>query len=126
MLYEKTTTKSPEQIDTALREAAARHKFGVLYMHDLQAAMQGKGVDFSKLCRVYEVCNPFEAKQVLETNGAVSTALPCRISVYEAEEGLRVSTILPTAFMAAFGNPELETVARRVEEAIVAIINETA
>jgi uncharacterized protein (DUF302 family) len=126
MLFEKSTAKSPEEIDTALREAAARHKFGVLYMHDLRATMQGKGVDFSKLCRIYEVCNPFEAKQVLETNGAASTALPCRISVYEAPEGLRIATILPTEFMAAFGIPELEAVARRVEDAIVAIINETA
>jgi len=78
------------------------------------------------VCRIYEVCNPLEAKQVLETNGAVSTALPCRISLYQAEEGLRLATILPTVFMAAFGDPALEAVARRVEQAIVAIIDETA
>jgi len=34
------------------------------------------------LAVVYEVCNPDIAKKVLETKGAISTALPCRISVY--------------------------------------------
>jgi uncharacterized protein (DUF302 family) len=126
VLYEKTTGKSADEIDVTLREAAARHKFGVLHMHDLQAAMKARGVGYSRTCRVYEVCNPVEAQLALEANGAVSTALPCRISLYEGEGGLRLATMLPTSFMAAFGNPALEAVARRVETAMVAIIDETA
>ena len=63
MLIEVPTNKPLAALDQDFRAAAERHKFGVLAV-------------------VYEVCNPDIAKKVLETNGAISTALPCRISVY--------------------------------------------
>jgi uncharacterized protein (DUF302 family) len=44
----------------------ARHHFGVLGVHDLKAAMAKKGVDFCRDCRVFEICNPHQAKKVLE------------------------------------------------------------
>jgi uncharacterized protein (DUF302 family) len=126
MLHERTSAKSFEQIDQALRESAARHKFGVLAVHDLQQTMRNKGVDFPKKVMVYEVCNPKEASEVLTANGALSTALPCRISVYEAADGkARVATILPTALMGMFGDAGLQAVAARVEQTLVAMIDET-
>ncbi len=127
MLYEARSGKTIEQIDQALRESAARHQFGILTVHNLQETMQKKGVEFSRACLIYEVCNPQQAKRVLEANGAVSTALPCRISVYGAEGGgNRIATILPAAMMKMFGNPELDDVARDVEARLVAMIRESA
>jgi len=41
-----------EQIDAALRDSAARHKFGVAHVHDLRQTMQNKGVDFGPACMV--------------------------------------------------------------------------
>ncbi|MCC6393459.1 MAG: DUF302 domain-containing protein [Bryobacterales bacterium] len=118
--------KSLEQIDAALRDSAARHKFGVITVHDLRETMKNKGVEFSKACIVYEVCNPHQAKKVLESNGAVSTALPCRISVYEVPGGYQIATLLPTALMKMFGNPELEPVAREVEDVVTEMIRDAA
>ena len=126
MLYSVHSTKSLEQIEAGLYEAAAAQKFGVLTVHDLQATMQKKGVDFGKACRIYEVCNPHQAKKVLEANGAVSTALPCRISVYQEGDGYEIATILPTEMMKAFGSPELQPVAREVESAVKAIVDGSA
>ena len=40
MLYEQTSRKSFEEIDRALREAAPRHKLGVITVHDLQQTMR--------------------------------------------------------------------------------------
>jgi uncharacterized protein (DUF302 family) len=126
MLYELTSGKSLEQIDAGLRDSAARHKFGIITVHDLQATMKNKGVEFSKACLVYEVCNPHQAKKVLEANGAVSTALPCRISVYEGPGGYHIATLLPTALMKMFGNPELEPVAKEVEDVVTEMIRDAA
>ncbi len=126
MLYEMNSGKSLEQIDAALRDSAARHKFGVITVHDLRETMKNKGVEFSKACMVYEVCNPHQAKKVLESNGAVSTALPCRISVYEVPGGYQIATLLPTALMKMFGNPELEPVAREVEDVVTEMIRDAA
>jgi len=126
MLIEFATGKTIEELDHALREAAARHKFGVLAMHDLQATMQSKGADYGHACRVYEVCNPFHAKRVLDTNPAISTALPCRISVYEQDGQLRVSTLQPTLLIQMYGNPELAPVAQEVEQSMSAMMREAA
>lgn len=126
MLYEVLSKKPLEELDAALHEAAARHQFGILTVHDLQATMKKKGVDFAKRVLVYEVCNPHQAKAVLEANGAVSTALPCRISVYESAGGYKVATLLPTELMKLFGSPELEPAAAEVERVVKAMINESA
>lgn len=126
MLYEVLSKKPLEELDAALHEAAARHQFGILTVHDLQATMKKKGVDFAKRVLVYEVCNPHQAKAVLETNGAVSTALPCRISVYESAGGYKLATLLPTELMKLFGSPELEPAAAEVERVVKAMIDESA
>jgi uncharacterized protein (DUF302 family) len=45
----------------------ARHHFEVLGVHDLKAAMAKKGVDFGPdFRRVFEICNPHQAKKALE------------------------------------------------------------
>ncbi len=126
MLFQIESTKPLEAIDQGLREAAARHQFGVLTAHDLKETMKKKGVEFAGECMIYEVCNPHQAKKVLEANGAISTALPCRISVYRDGDRYRLATILPTALIQLFRNPELEPVAREVEEHICSMMREAA
>lgn len=126
MLYQRATNKSLEQIDAGLRAAAAKHQFGVIAVHDLGETLRNKGVDFRKPCIVYEVCNPQQAKKVLESDGAFSTVLPCRISVYESAGAHTIATVLPTALVDLFHNPELEPVARDVETTLKEMIEETA
>jgi len=126
MIYEVSSRKSVTQIEQGLHDAAARHKFGILARHDLRETMKNKGVDFAGECYIYEVCNPHQAKKVLEANGAVSTALPCRISVYRSGDEYRLATILPTVMLRMFDSPELEPVAREVEEVIKAMMTEAA
>ena len=126
MIFEATSRKSATELDSAIKDAAARHKFGVLSVIDLKEKMNEKGVEFANDCRVYEICNPHQAKRALEVNGAVSTALPCRISVYGKEGSYKLATMLPTAMMQAFGAPALDDVAREVETEVVAIIKESA
>ena len=126
MLFEVTSTKPLEEIDRGLREAAARHQFGVIAVHDLKETMKKKGVEFANETMIYEVCNPHQAKKVLEANGAISTVLPCRISVYRSGDVFKIATILPTAMIGMFNSPELEPVAREVEEVVVAMMKETA
>lgn len=126
MLFEMHSGKPLEEIDRALREAAARHQFGVLTVHNLRETMRNKGVEYDGECMIYEVCSPQQAKRALEANPAVSTALPCRISVYRDVEGYRLATILPTAMMQMFGTPALDPVAAEVERDMRAIMQEAA
>jgi len=126
MLYEKTSQKTMAEIELALRDSAARHKFGVIHVHDLQKTMKEKGVDFSRECAIFEVCNPHQAKRALEVQPAISTVLPCRIAVYQRGEDRVISTFLPTAMMQMFESAGLEEVAREVETVVKAMIDESA
>jgi uncharacterized protein (DUF302 family) len=126
MLYRVHTQKALEEVGRALEAAAQRHKFGLLGVHDLQAKMQEKGVQFGRACRVFEVCNPQQAKEVLEANVDISTALPCRISVYSDGDGVTLATLRPTLLLDMFGTAGLRAVAEEVEEALLAIMQEAA
>ena len=126
MLFEVSSKKTLAEIGRGLEEAAARHGFGVIAVHDLKETMRKKGVEFAGECTIYEVCNPQQAKRVLEANGAISTALPCRISVYREGGAYKLATIRPTALLKMFGSPGLDEVAREVEEVVTAMMEESA
>jgi uncharacterized protein (DUF302 family) len=124
MLFKLTTDKTLDDLTAALENAAKAHHFGVMHVHNLKETMAKKGVEFGHECRIFEVCQPQQAKKVLDENMSVSTALPCRISLYE-ENGKRVlATLKPTALLEMFDVPQLQSVAREVEETIVKIMKE--
>jgi len=126
MLHVVESRKPLARVAKDLEEAVARHKFGVLGVHDLRAKMAEKGVPFDRECRIFEVCNPHQAKKVLDTNLEISTALPCRISVYEEGGVTKLATIKPTALVDLYATPGLQDVAREVEATLEAIMAEAA
>jgi uncharacterized protein (DUF302 family) len=86
--------------------------------------MTKKGVPFENTCIVYEVCNPQQAKKVLEQNGAFSSLLPCRISVYGTHGRHKLSTVLPTQLVELLGDTGLRPIAAEVESAVKSIMEE--
>jgi uncharacterized protein (DUF302 family) len=126
MIHRIDSSKSPAEAGKALEAAAPRHKFGVLAVHDLQGKMKEKGLDFRQACLVYEVCNPQQAKRVLEANIDISTALPCRIAIYQKGTGSTLATLRPTLLLEMFGTPGLKAVAADVEKALVEMMAEAA
>jgi uncharacterized protein (DUF302 family) len=126
MLFQLPTNKTLNDIDRDLQASAARQKFGVIVVHDLQQIMKNKGVDLAMECRIYEVCNPHQAKKVLESDGAISTALPCRISVYGSPGAYKLATMRPTEMMKVFNRPDVAPVAEEVEKVLVQMMQDAA
>lgn len=126
MLLIVESKKPLDQVVKDLGEAVTRHKFGVLGIHDLKETLAKKGVEFARECRIFEVCNPHQARKVLEANLEISTALPCRISVYEEGGVTRLATIKPSAMLELYATPGLQGVAQEVEATIEAIMAEAA
>jgi len=126
MLIKLTTDKSVTDAAAALQRAVAAHHFGVMQVHNLQETMQKKGVDFSHACLIFEVCQPQQAKKVLDANMSVCTALPCRISIYEEDGRTTLSTLKPTTLLAMFDTPKLKDVAQEVEDTLVQIMKDAA
>jgi uncharacterized protein (DUF302 family) len=126
MVFEVSSRRTMGEIAAALEEAAARNKFGVLTVHDLQQTMRNKGVEMDREVRIFEVCNPGQAKKVIDADPRISTALPCRISVYSADGGYKLATMLPTEMMRGFEAKNVEATAREVEDVIVSMMMDAA
>jgi uncharacterized protein (DUF302 family) len=126
MLVTVSTDKSVSDAAAALQAAVQANHFGVMQVHNLKETMAKKGVEFERECLIFEVCQPQQAKKVLDQNMSVSTALPCRISIYEENGKAILATLKPTTLLAMFNTPQLEGVAREVEDTIVKIMKEAA
>jgi len=124
ILYVKETSISVDAMEEGLKAAAKKHDFSVLNVTDLRAKLQSNDLDFEPACKVFDVCNPHRAMAVLESKMVISTALPCRISVYEEDGKTKVATLLPTKVLGMFGAEGLDSVAQSVEQDLIAIINE--
>ena len=121
--FQLATDRPFEEACASLQVAVPAHGFGVLAVHDLAATLRSKGIEFPEQCRVFEVCNPQQAAQVLKADMALNMALPCRISVYTEVGKTRIGMIRPAAMLSALSsNPELAEVARQVEAGTMAII----
>ena len=126
MLIIFSTDKTVSEAATALQAAVQANRFGVMQVHNLKETMTKKGVEFARECLIVEVCQPQQAKKVLDQNMSVSTALPCRISIYEEGGKTILATLKPTTLLAMFNTPQLEAVAQEVEATIVKIMKEAA
>ena len=126
MLITRTTDKTVSEAATALENAVQAHHFGVMQVHNLQETMVKKGVEFDRACLIFEVCQPQQAKKVLDENMSFSTALPCRISIYEEGGKTILATLKPTTLLAMFNSPQLAGVAQEVEATIVRIMEDAA
>lgn len=126
MLIQYPTDKTVTEAASALQGAVEANHFGVMQVHNLKETMAKKGVEFARECLIFEVCQPQQAKKVLEQDMRVSTALPCRISIYEESGKTMLATLKPTTLLAMFNAPQLEGVAQEVEDTIVKIMTEAA
>src|ERR1700690_3839808 len=124
MLVKLSTRKTVGEVAAALQTAVQANHFGVMHVHNLKETMTKKGVEFPRECLIFEVCQPQQAKKVLDQNMSVSTTLPCRISIYEEGGKTILATPKPTALLAMFNTPQLEGVAQELEDTIVKIMKE--
>lgn len=126
MLIRVRSEKTVNEAAAALHASVGANHFGVMQVHNLKETMNKKGVAFDHECQIFEVCQPQQAKKVLDENMSVSTALPCRISVYEEGGKTILATLKPTTLLAMFNTPQLAAVAQEVENTMGKIMQEAA
>ena len=94
---------------------AEKREWKVPAVHDLQLSLakSGKAV---KPVKVIEICKPQYSGQMLELNDEriISVMMPCRISVYEKEDGLTYVSLINAGAMSS-GLPA--NIARIMKEA---------
>ena len=85
---------------------AERREWKVPFIHDLQQSLAKSGKAVNPV-KVIEICKPEYSGKMLELNDEriISVMMPCRISVYEKEDGKTYIALVNTADMAS-GMPE--------------------
>ena len=126
MAYYIATTLPLSSDDSIVRtEAALKDEgFGVISRIDIQEALKTKiGVDFRPYT-ILGACNPALAHEALKLEDKVGTMLPCNVVVQQAEDGVEVFAIDPSASMQAIDNPALLAHAGKVGEHLRAAVDE--
>ncbi|MCM3595516.1 DUF302 domain-containing protein [Metabacillus idriensis] len=122
--YTKTLNGSVNDNVNAITELLADEGFGVLWKLDLKDKLNDKGVNFSEEIAILEVCNPFEAKKVLEETILASYFLPCKLIVYSDEGSTKIGMPKPTSLIQLLEDKNLEEIASDIEVRLIKCIDQ--
>jgi uncharacterized protein (DUF302 family) len=122
------TSRPYESVLSSAGPTISTFKYGLLHSYNLTKTLQSKGQDFSQPVSVLEVCKPAHAKTVLTANVEISSALPCRINVWQdvANNETVLQTIRPSILIGMYNEPELANVAQEVQGDLFSIMHAMA
>ncbi|MHB8072662.1 DUF302 domain-containing protein [Desulfosporosinus fructosivorans] len=122
--YEVKTNKNFSTAVEDLNKSLSENNFGVLWELNFKDKLQEKGLDFHQNVKVLEVCNPKQAKEVLDLHIEAGYFLPCKMVVYEKENSVFMGMMRPTSMMSLFGKTELLSIAQQVETVLKKALDE--
>lgn len=121
-----TTSRSPEEAETAVRDALGEEGFGILSEIDVREKLLEKlGEDIGHY-RILGACNPPLAHRGLGLDADLGALLPCNVVLRGREDGgTDIVAADPEAMLGVAGNAELEELAcdarERIERALQAV-----
>lgn len=129
MYYIVDSEKSFEQACTCLESAmidhGLSHDFSVLHVHDLGKTLRAKGMTFTPQCKIFEVCHPLHAANILTGDMRINMLLPCRILVYTDQGKTHIGLIKPAPMPAALSDsPSLLQIFEQAQTSIIEMIDE--
>ncbi len=114
--YKKKLNISYQEAIQRTKEELKKEGFGVLTEINVKETLKKKlDVDFNKYV-ILGACNPPFAYKSLQAELDIGLMLPCNVIVYEKENKVFVSAILPTVTMSMIENEKLREIAEQVEE----------
>ncbi len=121
--YKKQTSLSYNEAVEKTREELKKEGFGVLTEIDVKATLKKKlGVDFDRYI-ILGACNPPFAYKALQAEQEIGLMLPCNLVVYEKENKVFVSSILPKTAMSMINNPALKEIAEEIETKLKKVVD---
>lgn len=106
-----------------LKEELKKEGFGILCEIDVSAKIKEKLNEDMDRYVILGACNPKLAYEALQVEQEIGLLLPCNVIVYEKDEKVVVSAILPSKGMSFIDNPKLKQVASKVEPKLMSVID---
>lgn len=118
LIYEKKTEKTLDEAIKSLKENLKENKFGVLLEFNFKDKLKEKGLEFKDDYVVLEVCNPNQAKELLDKNIHIGYVLPCKMVVRTQNNQTYIGLVNPETLIGMFNEPDLNDVVNDVKEAL--------
>ena len=118
VVYEKSTNKSLSEAISSLESNLKESGFGILWQLNFKDKLQEKGLELKDDFVVLEVCNPKQAKEVLEGNIHIGYVLPCKMVVRREGDKTYIGMTSPEVLIGLFEGSDLKEVAKKVEESL--------
>lgn len=118
IVFEKSTEKGLDEAIKSLEENLKENSFGVLWKLNFKDKLKEKGLEFENDFVVLEVCDPKQAKEVLEKNIHIGYVLPCKMVVRSENDKTYIGMTSPEKLIGLFDEPELKEVAKKVGESL--------
>jgi len=111
-----------EAVEKTTQELS-KEGFGVLTKIDVKDTLKKKlNIKFDNYL-ILGACNPPFAYKALQAEHEIGLLLPCNVLVYEKNNEIFVSSILPTVAMSAVENIDLQNLAQEIEDKLKTVIN---
>ena len=124
--YTVETNKSIDEAIQSLEISLKEQQFSILWQFDITSKLQEKGIEgFNTPYRVLEVCNPFEAANVLKRNELTGYFLPCKIIVYQSKDKTKIGFPKPTTLISMLNDLELKEIAQQIENTLIQVLEKS-
>lgn len=106
-----------------LTENAEKKEWKVPFVHDLQQSLAKSGKNVRSV-KVIEICKPQYSGKMLELNDEriMSVMMPCRISVYEKDNGSTYVSLINAGDMAASLSDNIAAVMKEASDETFEIV----
>lgn len=116
--YEVKKEKPFNEVVDGLKKQLEASKFGVLWELNFKDKLEEKGFEFNTNFKIFEVCNPAQAAEVLSKRIEAGYFLPCKLVVYEKEGSVYIGMMKPIDLIKMLGYDELLDIAQSVENTL--------
>ncbi len=106
-----------------VKSAIVTGGFGIMFEHDIQNNFESKlKIKFDNYV-IFGACRPPLAQKVLNIDKELGLLLPCNVIVYEENNQVFCSVILPSKVMAPIQNPQLTETIAEAEKLLIAVVD---
>ena len=98
-VLEKISPYSVSETIKRVKESLKENGFGTLFELNFKDKFAEHDMSFEDDFHVLEVCNPGQAKKILDIARHVGYFLPCKVVIFNEEDTVKVGMLKPTAMI---------------------------